>query len=215
MNRYEKIIHSIRMDAEGRKRILDESKRIAEDRMKRNKRHKRYAAGCLIAIGISSACLTLRQSNIKDGVFPLTVYAQEIKGEEEVKLKEGQFEYLEAVNTPFGEGYAIKVKAGENYSYKNRIEDTDYGVDTIFSKEECLYWIPDYWKSDNFQIYNEKAELLEYYNATKDSKAKVTYDVYDEQEVLRASMTVELSKKEQQGVMKILELHTYPSFSPE
>ena len=109
MNRYEKIIHSIRMDAEGRKRILDESKRIAEDRMKRNKRHKRYAAGCLIAIGISSACLTLRQSNIKDGVFPLTVYAQEIKGEEEVKLKEGQFEYLEAVNTPFGEGYAIKV----------------------------------------------------------------------------------------------------------
>ena len=89
------------------------------------------------------------------------------------------------------------------------------GVDTIFSKEECLYWIPDYWKSDNFQIYNEKGELLEYYNATKDSKAKVTYDVYDEQEVLRASMTVELSKKEQQGVMKILELHTYPSFSPE
>lgn len=215
MNRYEEIIQSIRIDAESGKRILDESKRIAADRMKRSKRHKRYVAGCFIAIGIGSACLAMRQSNIKDGVFPLTVYAQEIKGEEAVKLKEGQFVYLEKVTTPLGEGYAIKVKAGKNYSYKIRIEDTDYGMDTIFSKEGSLYWIPDYWTRDNFQIYNEKGELLENYNAAKDSKAKVTYDVYDEENVLRASMTVELSKKEQEGVIKIVELHTYPSFSPE
>lgn len=215
MNRYEEIIQSIHIDGECRERILDESKHIAADTIKRNKRHRRYVAGCFIAMGISCACLALRQSNIKDSVFPLTVYAQEIKGEEAVKLEEGQFVYLEKVTTPLGEGYAIKVKAVKNYSYKIRIEDTDYGMDTIFSKEGSLYWIPDYWTRDNFQIYNEKGELLENNNATKDSKAKVTYDVYDDENVLRASMTVELSKKERQGVVRIVELNTYPSFSTE
>lgn len=207
-----KVSEKIVLD-EGRKsRIISEGRKIALQRRKRMKMHCGVASVLLImGIVVSQLVNYPKQGN----VYPITVYAQEISEACEIDMNEGAEFSLEKQETPLGLGYVLYAAIEDGHQYKTVIGENKDGVDTIFRNEDHIYWIPDYWKYENIKIYDENGKELDNAGATKDSTAKITYCVYDEQEAMRFKVTIQLHEEEDVAVGKILELKSYPELMKE
>lgn len=176
-------------------------------REKSAKKKRCYTFSVFLALGIISFLLQAIGFPYQETLYPIKVYAQETS---EIILSEQEEFFLEKTQTPLGFGYELYAATDAGYHYTNTVEDVGYGIDTIFSDKNHIYWIPDCWKNIDNKIYDEKGTQLDNSGATKDYKARVSYCVYDELNILRMKIVIELSENAGKGSGKILKLISYP-----
>lgn len=197
------------LSEEVKTRIIQEGRKEAF----RRKRSLKIRCGIVTLLLIAGIAVSQVMRYPEKGMlYPVKVYAQEDSGINEIDLVEQAVFPLEKKETPLGLGYELYTTAEKGYYCKTVVDDMGYGLDTVFLDEHHVYWIPDYWKNDNIKIYDEDGEILDNENASKDHKAKVTYCVYDEDEILRFQMTVQLREENGTGEGEIIELICYPVF---
>lgn len=199
---FEKIV----LSDDSKLRIIENGITVAAQRKKRQKK-RCYTFSVFLALGIISFLLQSIGFPYQETLYPIKVYAQETS---EIILSEQEEFFLEKTQTPLGFGYKLYAATDAGYHYTNTVEDIGYGIDTIFSDKNHIYWVPDYWKNIDNKIYDEKGTQLDNSGATKDYKARVSYCVYDEQNILRMKIVIELSENAGKGSGKILKLISYP-----
>lgn len=201
------VTEKIILSEETKSRIIQDGKRTAVQRKKRMK--MKYGICAMLLIGAIIA-LQSTEYSAEGTWYPVKVYAQEESEKSEINLDGKSTFLLEKEETPLGWGYVLYAAAEEGYHCKTVIGDMEYGLDTIFRGENYIYWIPDYWKNGRIRVYDEKGNPVESDDITKDQKARVTYQVYDEKETLRFQMTIQLREEGDMGVGEIVELISYP-----
>lgn len=201
------VSEKIVLNEETKSRIIENGYRIAMQRKKNMK--KRYGmVSLLLIVGIMMLYLEGNLGVERD--YPIRVYAQEISEANKIDLKEQEVFTLKKKQTPLGLGYELYMAVDEGYYCKTISDATDDGLETIFSGDDYIYWIPDYWKNENFRVYDEEGNLLENQSGATYCTATVTYRVYDEQDILRFQMTVKLKEMDGSGTGEIIKMMCYP-----
>lgn len=191
-------------------RILEEGKRLANQRQARKKmRNVIVVAVCLF--GITSWYFNMDFETV--GSYPIRVYAQELSEDNEIDLRENSKFTLRKTKTPLGLGYELYSLVEKGYSCKIVNDQRDEGEDTIFTGENYIYWIPDYWKEHDVKIYDDSGNVLK--REISGDTTNITYCVYDEQGNLQVQMTVALQEIDEVGKGEIIELISYPKLEEE
>lgn len=205
-----KILNGIILSEEKKLRILEEGKRLANQRQARKKmRNVIVVAVCLF--GITSWYFNMDFETV--GSYPIRVYAQELSEDNEIDLRENSKFTLRKTKTPLGLGYELYSLVEKGYSCKIVNDQRDEGEDTIFTGENYIYWIPDYWKEHDVKIYDDSGNVLK--REISGNTTNITYCVYDEQGNLQVQMTVALQEIDEVGKGEIIELISYPKLEEE
>ena len=149
--------------------------------------------------------------------YPIKVYAQDLSGASEIDLIPDKTFTLEKIQTPLGEGYSLYISANDGYYCETICNDSDDGLEQIFSDEDYIYWIPDYWKNKDMRIYDAEGNILDPQDlfSVSDQTATITYCVYNERDSLQFQMTVSLREIDGVGKGEILSLVSYPELKTE
>lgn len=203
------------LEDNAKEQILIEGKKTAEKKRLQRKVRKRILAGFLIVI------ITIPFSRLffssKEGMFvPVTVYAQGQDGIKKIDLGSQKSFELEKISTPMGKGYSIQVTAEEGYYYELDREQPSETINPIFVDEDNAYWIPNYWETGDFKIYDENGNELDPENLSDiSSKPTLNYTVYDETNIMRMKMTIRLSENNGTGIAEIIKVISYPEKTDE
>lgn len=190
--------------------IIENAHQIARQRKKALKLRYYSAVFLLLIIGITGFFANGHYGIIDE--YPIKVYAQDLSGASEIDLKTEKTFTLEKIQTPLGEGYSLYISANDGYYCETVCNASDDGLEQIFSDENYIYWIPDYWQNKDIKIYDAEGNLLDPQDlfSVSDQTATITYCVYNEDDSLQFQTTIAL--REIDGVAKgeILSLTSYP-----
>lgn len=196
------------LDDHVKSRILDNGKEIAQRRRKKNKFRNGLIIGAVVLASV--ICPFSRVSHIpkEGGMLPLTVYAQEVSGKEALDLSRESIFSLVRTDTPMGSGYALQMAVENGYRYELDIEDMGTGLETIFSKDNEVFWIPDYWKDGSQKIYDKDGNELRLENASTSPVLNVC--VYNQNNRLCTELSIQLHEEENNGSAELISLVCYP-----
>ena len=195
--------------------IIENAHQIAKQRKKALKLRYCSAVFLLLIIGITGFFANGYYGIMDE--YPIKVYAQDLSGTSEIELIPDKTFTLEKIQTPLGKGYSLYTSANNGYYCETVCNASDNGLEQIFSDEDYIYWIPDYWKNRDIKIYDAEGNILDPQNlfSISDQTATVTYRVYNERDSLQFQMTVSLREIDGVGKGKILSLTSYPELETE
>lgn len=202
------MIEKITLNDQKKKQILENGQQIADKRKRTTKIRYHTIIVLLLVIGITELFIS-GNSNIINR-YPIQVYAQEISGIDEVKLAENSVFTLEKVQTPMGMGYKLYTSINDGYYCETVSNTTNEGLEAVFSKENDLYWIPDYWNNKEVKIYDKNGIALNQQNIPSNPTTTVTYCVYNEKDLLQLQITIALQEIDGVGKGEILRIMSYP-----
>lgn len=195
--------------------IIENAHQIAKQRKKALKLRYCSAVFLLLIIGITGFFANGHYGIMDE--YPIKVYAQDLSGASEIDLIPDKTFTLEKIQTPLGEGYSLYISANDGYYCETICNDSDDGLEQIFSDEDYIYWIPDYWKNKDMRIYDAEGNILDPQDlfSVSDQTATITYCVYNERDSLQFQMTVSLREINGVGKGEILNLVSYPELETE
>ncbi len=212
MERIQKIAKRVEMNEEKKKMILENSRKEATERSGMRKRMR-------LAGAVAAACLILSvlfyegTTNMCEMVSGFTVYAKEAEGMQKVDLTRDGTVRLEKTETPLGEGYEIEVLLDEGWEYVCTPSEENSGLETVFAQGDTLYWLPDGGWIDSAEIYDENGEKLDWKSETVTDSVDIVYSVFDEDENLRYTVKLQLSRQEGEADLTVLGVDSYPTES--
>lgn len=201
------------LSEEKKRQIVQNGYKIADQRRKKMKTRRNIVVIMLITVGIIGVA-PYQNSDTASG-YPLQVYAQEISESNEIDLAEDKTFSLEKVETPLGPGYKLYTSVDQGYYCETVSDPTDEGLEVVFSGNDYIYWVPDYWENNKGKVYDEHGNALEYDSEASNHKTTVTYCVYDENDALKFQMTLSLQEKDDAGQGEIIKLTSYPEVKEE
>lgn len=217
MERIQKIAKRVGMNEEKKKMILENSRKEATERHRRRKRMGlagAAAAACLVMV--MSRLFFAGSTNMSimcEMISGFTVYAKEAEGMQKVDLTRDGTVRLEKTETPIGEGYEIEVLLDEGWEYVCTPSEETSGLETVFTQGNTLFWLPDGSWTDSAEIYDEKGEKLDWKPETVADSVDIVYSVFDEDENLRYTVKLQLSRQEGEADLTVLGVDSYPTES--
>ena len=189
-------------------RILGNGKEIARRRGEKIKLRNGLIIGAVVFVSFIFPFSRFSHIPEEGGMLPLTVYAQEVSGKEALDLSQESIFSLVRTDTPMGSGYALQMAVENGYRYELDIEDMGTGLETIFSKDNERFWVPDYWKDGSQKIYDKDDNELRLENASTSPVLNVC--VYNQDNRLCTELSIQLREEGSNGSAELISLVCYP-----
>ena len=195
------------LDDQVKQRILRNGRTIAQKRRKQARLRNGILVGAVVIASIVFPLSNDSHISNERGLLPLTVYAKDVSGKEVLDIGSGRVFSLTRTETPLGEGYTLQMVAKEGYHYELNIEDMGTGLETIFIRDNDVYWIPEYWKDSSGKLYDTDGSELMISNAL--SSPILNYCVYNQENRLCTELSIQLHEEET-GSAELIRLVCYP-----
>lgn len=212
MERIQKAVKSMEISEQKKKMILENSRNEAAGRCRRRKGTRMAGAAVAACLAVSGVFFA-GALNRGETVTGFTVYAKEAEGMQKVDLTRESAVSLEKTETPLGEGYEIKVLLDEGWKYICAPSEESFGLETVFTQGDTLYWLPDGGWTDRAEICDENGEKLDWKPDTEPDSVDVMYSVFDEDDNLRYTVKLQLSRQDGEADLTILGVDSYPAES--